>query len=49
VLNLKTGEWTIFDNQHTCTSRGVFGGGAKDRVFVGVWARILEYDLPARF
>ena len=48
VLNLKTGEWTIFDQTNTTMHEPwVYAvAGAKDRVFVGVWGGgILEYDL----
>ena len=51
VLNLKTGEWTIFDQTNTTMHEPwVYSvAGAKDRVFVGVWGGgILEYDLARK-
>jgi ligand-binding sensor domain-containing protein len=48
LLNLKTGEWTIFDHTNTTMHEPwVYSvKGAKDRVFVGIWGSgILEYDL----
>jgi len=51
VLNLKTGEWTIYDQTNTTMHEPwVYSvTGAKDSVFVGVWGGgILEYDLARK-
>jgi ligand-binding sensor domain-containing protein len=48
ALNLKTGEWSIFDQSNTVMHEPwVYAvKGAKDRIFVGVWGGgILEYEL----
>ncbi len=48
ALNLKTGEWTIYDQSNTVMHEPwVYSiAAAKDRVFVGVWGGgILEYEL----
>ncbi len=47
-LNLKTGEWAIYDQSNTVMHEPwVYAvKGAKDRIFVGVWGGgILEYEL----
>jgi ligand-binding sensor domain-containing protein len=51
VLNLKTGEWTIYDHTNTTMHEPwVYSvAGANGRVFVGVWGSgILEYDLTRK-
>jgi ligand-binding sensor domain-containing protein len=48
ALNLKTGEWAIYDQSNTVMHEPwVYAvKGAKDRIFVGVWGGgILEYEL----
>ena len=48
ALNLKTGEWTIYDQSNTVMHEPwVYAvKGAKDRIFVAVWGGgILEYEL----
>jgi ligand-binding sensor domain-containing protein len=48
ALNLKTGEWSIFDQSNTVMHEPwVYAvAAAKDRIFVGVWGGgILEYEL----
>ncbi|MFZ0828226.1 MAG: two-component regulator propeller domain-containing protein [Verrucomicrobiia bacterium] len=50
ALNLKTGSWSIYDQNNTVMHEPwVYAvKGAKDRVFVGVWGGgILEYELAS--
>jgi ligand-binding sensor domain-containing protein len=51
ALNLKTGEWTIYDHSNTVMHEPwVYSvKGAKDRLFVGVWGGgILEYEFATK-